>query len=491
MMHDPNNESSEPSRPTDAFGTLTTLVHRSKYEDSSFQGFQLLVLQATGLAVYPLPEAGSMTIGRAEECDVQLRDPLASRRHATLHVDPLAIEDRGSANGTLVGNRHLEPGSSTPVQPGQAIAIGNSLLIVRRAELGKSAERSSVDRLSWASGNVLVKDPAMANLYALIDRLAAGPIHVLVLGETGVGKEVIAETIHRKSPRHEAPLVRINCAALSESLLESELFGHERGAFTGAVTSKPGLIEIANGGTVFLDEVGELSPTLQAKLLRVIDARELTRLGGLRPRPVDVRFVSATNRDLEASVANGSFRADLFFRLNGGTVRIPPLRERPCEILPLAAMFMARVADQMNLPAQPRLLPAAEELLVRYPWPGNVRELRNIIERAVLLSPNGHIGPSDLELTSLPSSDSTSARPSLATVPPAAGPAAEWAGQQAPKRQPSDPAEDERARIIRALEMCSGNQTRAAKLLHMPRRTLVAKLPRYNIPRPRKPDPSS
>jgi transcriptional regulator with GAF, ATPase, and Fis domain len=313
-------------------------------------------------------------------------------------------------------------------------------------------------------GAIVVSDPAMRSLHELIDRVASGPINVLFLGETGVGKDLLAELLHRKSPRRDAPLVRISCAALSESLLDNELFGHERGAYFGATSAKPGLLEVADGGTVYLDDVGELSPALQTKLLRVIEARELTRLGALRPRPVDVRFVAATQRDLEQDVERGAFRSDLFFRLNGSAVWIPPLRERVSEIVPLAAAFTARLVEQMGLSATPQLSPAAEEALIAHKWPGNLRELRNVIERAVLLSPDGVIGPTDLGLGQRLSS------------PPNA-------------RRSSTPFDDERERIIQALVTCSGNQTRAAKLLQMPRRTLVAKLPRYNIPRPRKFEP--
>ena len=477
--------------PTNVFGTLTTLVQRSKTEDPTFDGLQLLVLEASGLAVYPLPENGSITIGRAVECDVQLRDPMASRRHATLHVRPLVIEDRGSANGTLVGSRVIEPGTSSSIQLGQAIAIGGALLIVRRSgnDQGGSPSEGADRALPCGNEAVVVRDPAMAKLHALVERIASGPINVLLLGETGVGKDVIAEAIHRKSSRREAALVRINCAALSETLLESELFGHERGAFTGAVSAKPGLIEVGNGGTVFLDEVGELSPTLQAKLLRVIEARELTRVGGLRPRPVDVRFIAATNRDLQASVAHRGFRADLFYRLNGTSILIPPLRERTNEIIPLAEMFLARTAAHMGLSTPPRLSPAGQDALLRHPWPGNIRELRNVVERAALLCSDGRIGAEDLALAPVPAPSSARSTGSSTTLPPPASNGASHGDHE--QREPGPKGEeDERTRIIRALEACNGNQTRAAKLLSMPRRTLVAKLPRYSIPRPRKIDPS-
>jgi transcriptional regulator with GAF, ATPase, and Fis domain len=328
----------------------------------------------------------------------------------------------------------------------------------------------------------VVQDPKMTALYALVARVAQGPINVLILGETGVGKEIIAETIHRKSPRGEAPVVRINCAALSESLLESELFGHEKGAFTGAVAAKPGLIEVAHGGTVFLDEVGELSPSLQAKLLRVLEAREVTRVGGLRARPVDVRFIAATNRDLESQVSQGAFRADLFFRLNGVSIVVPPLRERTSEIAPLAEVFLTRACEQLNFAARPTLTQPALDRMLAHAWPGNVRELRNAVERAVLLCTNGFIGPEDLGLGRLAPA---SAAPGSGTLSPPA-PRLNVVGRSPSDAPRSSADEGERARIVLALERCNGNQTRAAQLLGMPRRTLVAKLTVHNIPRPRK-----
>jgi transcriptional regulator with GAF, ATPase, and Fis domain len=329
----------------------------------------------------------------------------------------------------------------------------------------------------------------MKDLYVLVGRIAPSPINVLILGETGVGKEVVAETIHRRSPRADAPVVRINCAALSEALLESELFGHEKGAFTGAVSAKPGLIEVANGGTVFLDEVGELTPSLQAKLLRVLEAREVTRVGGLRPRPVDVRFISATNRDLETEVTRGAFRSDLFFRLNGLSVVVPPLRDRKSEIVPLAELFLARVCDQMSLLPRPTLTAQAIDLMKAHPWPGNVRELRNAIERAVLLCSDGLIGPGDLGLGQLALAAPRVADPGRSTASPGPMPVGRSEDKNGSPVQARDSRPDhheERQRIVEALDTCNGNQTRAAKLLGMPRRTLVTKLTAHNIPRPRK-----
>jgi DNA-binding NtrC family response regulator len=315
--------------------------------------------------------------------------------------------------------------------------------------------------------------PANGTDPAMIDRIAASAINVLILGDTGVGKEVMARRLHERSPRADAPLLCLNCAALSESLLESELFGYERGAFTGATQSKPGLLESAQGGTVFLDEVGEMPLTLQAKLLRVLEQREVLRIGALKPRPIDVRFLSATNRDLEAEIGASRFRRDLYFRLNGISIAIPPLRERVHEIEPLARAFVAEACAQSRRGKVPDLSPAALALLKRYAWPGNIRELRNAMERAVVLCAGDVIGlehlPADkmapvVELGQAPSGREVEALAAL---------------------YGSDP-EAERARILDALTECRGNQTQAATRLGISRRTLVTKLGQYNLPRPRK-----
>jgi transcriptional regulator with PAS, ATPase and Fis domain len=271
------------------------------------------------------------------------------------------------------------------------------------------------------------------------------------LGETGVGKDVRAQEIHARSARANGPLVRLNCAALGEALLESELFGHEKGAFTGATASKPGLIETAHGGTLFLDEVGEMPLATQAKLLRVVEHKEVRRLGGLEDRRVDVRLIAATNRNLAQMVEDGSFRRDLYFRLNGITIELPPLRERASEIAELAARFASKTP----------ITPAAIERLRAYAWPGNVRELRNVIERAAVLSGVATIGPEHLVFDAAPppsrASDLTS---ELASV--------------------------ERKRIEEALAASAGNQTKAAELLGITRRALINRLNEYGFARPRR-----
>ena len=229
---------------------------------------------------------------------------------------------------------------------------------------------------------VVIQNPAMRDLYRLAARAGHSRINVLISGETGTGKEILAEAVHRASPRAAGPFVCFNCAAISDTLLESELFGHERGAFTGATQAKQGLVEAASSGTLFLDEIGEMSLTLQAKVLRVIETKQVLRVGATRPRAADARFVAATNRDLDQDIAAGRFRKDLYFRLNGISLSIPPLRARTDEILPLARLFLAEAAAQLG-EAPSTLTPRALAQLLDYAWPGNIRELRNLMERAL------------------------------------------------------------------------------------------------------------
>jgi DNA-binding NtrC family response regulator len=309
----------------------------------------------------------------------------------------------------------------------------------------------------------VVADDAMAALYRLIDRVAPSQINVLLLGETGVGKEVLAQELHRRSRRASGPFLKLNCAALTESLLESELFGHEKGSFTGAVKQKLGLLEAAAGGTVFLDEAGEMPPATQAKLLRVLEERRVMRVGATSSVPIDVRFVFATNRDLEAEVARGAFRADLYYRVNGLSVIIPPLRERLGEIEPLARSFLAAAAAREGRPV-PQFSADALEAMRAWSWPGNIRELKNVIDRALLLAGEAEVSAQALGLGEV------AARPASAPAPGL--------------REEREAAE--RRAVIDALEKTGGNQTRAAELLGVSRRTLVSRLQEYGLTRARK-----
>jgi two-component system, NtrC family, response regulator AtoC len=307
---------------------------------------------------------------------------------------------------------------------------------------------------------------------------------VLLLGETGVGKEVLARWIHSHSPRAKQPFVGINCAAFTESLLEGELFGYEKGAFTGAIQARPGLFEAAGGGTIFLDEIGELPLPTQAKLLRVLEERAVLRVGARTPRAVGARFIAATNRQLAAEVRVGRFREDLFFRLDGISLTIPPLRERPSEIEPLAVTFAQAACQQLE---RAPLVLAVETLrwLQAHAWPGNVRELKNVIERAVVLCSESSIGPEYLP-ASFSSAPASAAERALAGSGMAAASTNIVSAEMDPARFQAQLQSLERARIVEALSRSGGNQTQAAKLLGVSRRTLVARLAELDLPRPRK-----
>jgi DNA-binding NtrC family response regulator len=316
--------------------------------------------------------------------------------------------------------------------------------------------------------------PAIEHVRAVMQRVANATIGVLILGETGAGKEVMARALHAGSQRADKPFVPIHCAALSAALFESELFGHERGAFTSALVAKPGLLETADGGTVFFDEIGELPEAIQVKLLRVLEDRVVVRVGGTRPIKLDVRFVAATHRDLEAEVERGAFRADLYFRLTGVTLVVPPLRDRAGEIEELARGFCEDTAARLGRPA-PAISPEALAALEGYSWPGNIRELRNMIERATVLCDGEVIEPDDLPLDKM-----------AATLPPARRGSAASARSAAPARPARIDDEAEKARIVAALAQCDGNQTRAAGVLGYSLRKLVYLMTRYELPRPRK-----
>ena len=313
---------------------------------------------------------------------------------------------------------------------------------------GATRPRHVAERLG-----VVVAGPKMKEILERVEQIARSRATVLLRGESGTGKEVVARALHEASPRAERPFVAVNCAALAESLLDSELFGHERGAFTGATAQQKGRFELADGGTLFLDEVGELSPAAQVKLLRVLQERQFERVGGRHTVTVDVRIVAATNRDLEVAVQQGSFRLDLYHRLSVVTLEVPPLRERPEEIPVLADHFMQVLCEEHGHVAT--LTPDAHQALLQQRWPGNVRQLRNALERAVVTTTGLVIGASDLALE-------PDARP--------------------PNVAPARPPEgDERARVRLALERCGFVQAKAARMLGLTTRQLVYRVRKYGI----------
>ncbi len=316
---------------------------------------------------------------------------------------------------------------------------------------------------------IVTGDPRMKKLLEMARAVADSRATVLISGESGTGKELFARFLHENSSRKNGPFVAVNCASLPEGLLESELFGHEKGAFTGAVARKPGKFELADGGTILLDEISEMDIGLQAKLLRVLQEGEVDRVGGKRPVPVDVRVVATTNRDLSQHIAEGKFREDLYYRLNVIPLKVPPLRERGGDVLLLAQHFLERFAKE-NHKEGLTLSPEAKELLASQKWPGNVRELMNTMERAVLLCQGQVITPQDFLLDD-------SAWEAREGAPAAASVAA--AAQDPLAGLPTKLREAERILINRALDQTEGNRTHAAKLLGISVRTLRNKLNEY------------
>jgi DNA-binding NtrC family response regulator len=315
--------------------------------------------------------------------------------------------------------------------------------------------------------NIVGESPAMREIFKTIQKVARSNATVLVLGETGVGKELVAEALHVNSSRADHAFVKMNCAALHENLLESELFGHERGAFTGADRQRIGRFELANGGTLFLDEIGNMSPSTQAKVLRVLQEREFERLGGVRTIKVDVRVVAATNKRLEECIARGEFREDLYYRLNVVTISVPPLRARKEDIIPLAKHFIDRFATELKKDVR-GIDPGAVRMLKRHTWPGNIRELENAMERAVLMCEERFITQEDLTIAPLVQDGEEGSSLNL-RLPPSGIPLDEL----------------ERQAILEALRINSWVQKDAAKFLGISSRVMNYKVSKYEIKNPR------
>ncbi len=315
-----------------------------------------------------------MLLGQSPSCDVRVSDPQVSRRHLGLEVVDglLRVTDLDSTNGTYVNQ----------VRVTQALLRGGEQVMVGATSITVSARRAAKQKLAPESGfgRLVGTSEAMRKLYPLCRRLAAASVPVVIEGETGTGKEVLAESLHEEGPRSARPFVVFDCTTVAPSLVEAALFGHERGAFTGANETQPGVFERADGGTLLLDEIGDLDVALQAKLLRALERAEVQRVGGRGYRKVDVRVLAATRRDLDREVQAGRFRDDLYFRLAVARIELPPLRDRPGDIAHLARYFWHRLADPGTPPEQGFI-----ERLRDYPWPGNVRELQNAVARRVAL----------------------------------------------------------------------------------------------------------
>ncbi|HEX8726863.1 MAG TPA: sigma-54 dependent transcriptional regulator [Gemmatimonadaceae bacterium] len=349
---------------------------------------------------------------------------------------------------------------SKPFRADQVLLVVNKAIEREglRRELRQLQEELAALR---GPGGIVGRSPALRQAMDLAVKVARHPSTVLITGESGTGKELFARLVHRDSPRSARAFVAVDCAAIPEALLESELFGHARGAFTGAAGERRGLFEEANGGTLLLDEIGELPLSLQVKLLRVLQEGEIRRVGESTPRRVDVRVIAATSRDLEAEVAAGRFRADLFYRVNVVRLHLPPLRERREDIPELAHTMVKGFNERLNLQVR-GFAPAAMRLLIDYPWPGNVRELENVVERAMVLTESKEIGvdqlPAEVRAPSVqahPEADELSVKKRTEVL--------------------------EKDLIRRALEQTGGNRTRAAKLLELSHRSLLYKLREYGL----------
>lgn len=532
--------------------------------------FELTFYVQQRSSTHRLPSNQSTKVGRGAGVQIRVDDASVSREHLCIHVGDksVEVEDLGSSNGTRIFRSErpdegikLVPHQRYGLASGDLLRLGNIPGLIQRPSSLRASD-GATSPPSTARSRILA-DPEMKRIYDLAERAAASDIGVLILGETGAGKELLASHVHEKSRRSKRNFLQINCAALSETLLESELFGHEKGAFTGAHSTRAGLLESAAGGTVFLDELGEMPLATQAKLLRVLEERQIRRLGSSRNLPIDVRFVAATNRNLEEEITVGRFRRDLYYRISGITLKIPPLRERPVEIETLARHFLHEFCLRSGI-AAPDLTTSAMRALREYHWPGNVRELKNAMEAAPFLSGGApltedHIPKSsaaydpyndpfpDDELTDVSFVDQsravqeavraaresrqrqTSTSPQRPVAPPNAYRAprlpseVELAGFSSKAAYPEGPRHGanlsasefprdghsssasgadvgglthgnskdfspqlEREAVIQALDACSGNQTRAAQMLQVSRRTLINRIEALGLPRPRK-----
>ena len=435
------------------------------------------LLRAEGYAVR---EAASGRTGllavREEEPDAMLMDLVMSDssgldvlpqiRDAAPDLPVVMMSGRASLSdavqATRLGAFHF---LEKPLSPEAVLLTLRSALELRRAREMNRVLREELG----AAGEMVGRSAAMRQVGALIERIAPSDARILITGESGTGKEIAASAIHELSRRASGPFVRVNCAAIPRDLVESELFGHEKGAFTGATERRRGRFELAHGGTLLLDEVGELSPEAQAKLLRVLEVGEFERVGGNDVIRVDVRTLAATNRDLRADISTGRFREDLFFRLDVVPLHLPALRERVEDIPPLVEHFLARQRTRHGL-RPPRLKASAMEALARHPWPGNVRELANIIERLTILHPNAEIGPAEVHtlLAGSPASPRTRV-PGYRDDDP---------------RSLADRLDDyERTLLDGALDSASGNVAEAARRLRTDRANLYRRMRRLGLER--------
>jgi two-component system, NtrC family, response regulator AtoC len=419
----------------------------------------LVACGSHGLRSARLKMNGEVVIGRHESCQLSLPDPTLSRYHArfTHGSDGVVVQDLGSRHGTWLDGKRVE---RAELGVGASVQLADVVVAVTLDIDGGAralpANRTLVQEALYLS-------PAMRDVRTLLHRVAESDLPVMICGETGTGKELAARELHGASPRSNGPLHVLNCGAIPRNLIESTLFGHERGAFTGAERARPSIFEEANGGTVFLDEVGELPLSAQAALLRVLESRRLTRVGSNREIDVDVRIISATHRDLHAMAARGEFRADILHRLCVIAIEIPPLRSRREEIAQLARHFLTQ--ERKALEIDPRAL----SVLETYDWPGNVRELRNVMARAAVLAQ----GPCITQVELLSSLGPRQKDSLFYQAGPLSAASERFASSETLRMRLEAV---EREAVFRALEQTGGNQKRAAQLLGIPLRTIERRL---------------
>jgi transcriptional regulator with PAS, ATPase and Fis domain len=420
----------------------------------------------TRITVVQGPDAGltveiagkALRIGTAADNDLVLTDTTVSRRHCAIEPTEagISIRDEGSTNGVLVGGMRV---FNAVIAGAVHLQLGESTLAITPLTETVDREQAATDRF----GDLLGNSPRMRELFADLERIAPSDVAVLIEGETGTGKELAAESIHRASLRANGPYVVFDCSAVAPSLAESELFGHERGAFTGAVSSRPGVFEQADGGTIFLDELGELPKDLQPKLLRVLEKREVRRVGGQRTLPVNVRLIAATNRNLAAEVQHGNFREDLYFRVAATHVYLPPVRDRMEDLQMLIEHFLARAQPPRSLADVP---PPVWDMFRAHRWPGNVRELNNAVQR-LLVTPERALRPSTP--SEPPKSSISGLTPAAAAIVPL----------RIARREAGESFE--KAYLEALLARTSGNVTRAAAIAEVSRQMIQKMMKKHGL----------
>jgi len=437
-----------PNQRQDTDATLK-IITKEPFRTLLLKKVKLVAAKGRELGKEFVIDKGLLRIGSKKENDVVIADDTVSRHHAVIEEKKgqYIIRDLESTNGTFVNGLRV---SEAFLNEGSIIKLGNTELRFIPVEEKIELTPSKKDRF----GDIVGKSKEMKEIFGILEKISKTDATVLITGETGTGKELVAKAIHENSNRSKKPFVVIDCSAIARNLIESELFGHEKGAFTGAVSARHGAFETANGGTIFLDEVGELEPEMQPRLLRVLEAREIKRVGSTNIIPVDVRIIAATNRDLSAEIKKNRFREDLFYRLSVININLPQLRDRKDDISLLIDYFIkTNKARKVKGVAKETL-----DILINYRWPGNVRELRNVIERAIALGASDYIEPKDLILLKPLASEKDTADLSGKTL-----------------------EEIEKSAIMQTLKAHKGNKTTTAKALGIAYSTLYEKMKKYGI----------